>query len=151
VVEGKYMTAMEDCSQAMKIWQQVLLKELGFEQEQLELDEEKLLLHAVAYENKIPVAAGTIEYGDSAFLIRNIAVLPDKRRQSYGDFVLRMLVNKAVLAGGMPLRAEVTTNAGPLFEEVGFSKCGTEYEKNDITFCPYELALEAIHHCCECN
>lgn len=153
MVEGKYITAMEDMSRLQMIWQKTLLEECGWTAQMLDLDEEKLKLHAIAFEgaDKHPVAAGTIEYGEEAFLISNIAVLKEKRRAGYGDFILRMLVNKAVIAGGMPVRAEVTEEAKPLFEEVGFQADGVEYKKNGIAFYPYQLLQSQIKSCCDCS
>lgn len=153
MVEGKYITAMEDMSRLQMIWQKTLLTECGWTEQMLDLDEAKLKLHAIAFEGveKQPVAAGTIEYGEEAFLISNIAVLGDKRRAGYGDFILRMLVNKAVIAGGMPVRAEVTEDARPLFEEVGFQVSGVKYEKNGIVFYPYQLLQSQIKSCCGCG
>ena len=153
MVEGKYITAMEDMSGLREIWQKVLLEECGWTSQMLDLDEEKLKLHAIAFEGteKRPVAAGTIEYGEDAFFISNIAVLKEKRRTGYGDFIVRMLVNKAVITGGMPVRAEVTKEAEPLFQEVGFQADGVTYEKNGIVFCPYQLQQSQIKSCCDCS
>lgn len=153
MVEGRYVMTTQDMGDLKKIWRQVFIEEYGWPPEMLDLDEEKLLLHAVVYEGekKQPVAAGTIEYGEDAFLISNVAVVAEKRNRLYGDFVLRMLVNKAVVSGGMPVRAEVTREAEKLFETVGFTACGVRYEKNGITLCPYELPLSNVKSCCSCT
>ena len=83
--------------------------------------------------------------------IQEVAVLPEFRRKKYGDFIVRLLIDKAMLSGAQTIEADVLQGAEILFQEVGFAEAGAWYEKEGRQWQPMQLQAGNIHKCCNCG
>ena len=77
--------------------------------------------------------------------------MPEFRRKKYGDFIVRLLIDKAMMSGAQMINADVLQEAVPLFETVGFTASGALYEKDGKQWLPMQLQAESIHKCCNCG
>ena len=83
--------------------------------------------------------------------MKEVAVLPKFRRKKYGDFIVRLLIDKAMMSGAQMINADVLQEAVPLFETVGFTTSGELYEKDGKQWLPMQLQAGSIHKCCNCG
>ena len=107
--------------------------------------------YALAYEGETAVATGGISFDGASYQMKEVAVLPEFRRKKYGDFIVRLLIDKAMMSGAQMINADVLQGAVPLFETVGFKASGELYEKDGKQWLPMQLQAESIHKCCNCG
>lgn len=133
MIQGKLLSFYDNLEQVNIIRKQVLVEELKIP-EQIVFDEnDKNAIFVLVYEesNKKngvinnPVATGRIIYDGDNCIIDNIAVLKEYRQKKYGDFTVRMLINKAFTSG----ISEITVNTFPELLEF-YSKIGFIFKEN---------------------
>lgn len=88
------------------------------------------------------MATGGITFDGESYRIQEVAVLPEFRRKKYGDFIVRLLIDKAMLSGAQTIEADVLQGAEVLFQEVGFAEAGTWYEKEGRQWQPMRCRRE---------
>ena len=97
-----------------------------------DLEKEEIAVYALVYDcenEQRPVATGRLALNNNEFYIDNLFVLEDERRKKYGDFVVRLLVNRGFLSGANEIKVWVDdNNLVPFFEKIGFKKV-TNYDK----------------------
>ncbi len=151
MIEGKYLSGNDDLSQIYELREAVFQKELGFRKE-LERDGyDSLAIHAIAYENQVPVATGRILFDGEIYRISRVAVGSEYRGKGYGDFIVRMLVNKALLSGAKEIYTSTLLTGQKMFQAIGFEVCGEAYENGGLTYLPMWLKQENLHKCCNCK
>lgn len=107
MIEGNYLSGQDDLSEVFELRREVLQQELGLAEE-LDLDgQDEWAVHAVARQGGTAVAVGRILFDGEHYSISHVAVRRELRRQGYGDFVVRLLINRAMLAGAQELYAQV--------------------------------------------
>ena len=145
MVFGKLVSGSEKNEQMQQITDirnSVLGQEL-----QLPIKEEPdaFCMYALAYEGETPVATGGISFDGASYKMKEVAVLPEFLRKKYGDFIVRLLIDKAMMSGAQMINADVLQGAVPLFETVGFKASGALYEKDGKQWLPMQLQAESIH------
>ena len=65
---------------------------------------------------------------DGAFWIGFVAVLAEKRRQKLGDFIVRLLLDRAFLCGASEIFLTARPDSVPFFESIGFVVTGDPIE-----------------------
>mgnify|MGYP002854083650 CR=1 FL=1 len=122
MVRGRYLEGNTQLGEVLSIRKQVIGEELGMPQAAAECPEDMLSVHAVAFDdaNRV-VAIGSMHYEGEGFTISRVAVLPEYRKQYYGDFILKMLIDRAALANATEIYARVICEAAQFMETVGFS------------------------------
>lgn len=151
MVFGKLVSGSEkneQTRQVAEIRSRVLEQECGLK---IEAEPEAFCMYALAYEGDAPVATGGIAFDGESYRIQEVAVLPEFRRKKYGDFIVRLLIDKAMMSGAQTIEADVLQGAEALFQEVGFAAVGTWYEKDGRQWQPMQLQAGNIHKCCNCG
>lgn len=151
MVFGKLVSGSEKNEQTRQVADirtRVLEAECGLK---IEAEPEAFCMYALAYEGDVPVATGGIAFDGETYRIQEVAVLPEFRRKKYGDFIVRLLIDKAMMSGAQSIEADVLKGAEALFQEVGFAEAGTWYEKDDRQWQPMQLQAGNIHKCCNCG
>lgn len=151
MVFGKLVSGSEKNEQTRQvadIRSRVLEEECGLK---IEEEPEAFCMYALAYEGDTPVATGEITFDGESYRIQEVAVLPEFRRKKYGDFIVRLLIDKAMLSGAQTIEADVLQGTEVLFQEVGFAEAGTWYEKEGRQWQPMQLQAGNIHKCCNCG
>lgn len=151
MIRGKYLSGDDDLSEVYQLREAVFQRELGFPKE-LERDGyDKLAIHAVACEGEVTVATGRILYDGEIYRISRVAVRADYRGSGYGDFVVRMLINKAMLSGAQEIYVSTLEAGRGMFEKIGFEVCGEAYENGGLVYLPMWIRLDNLHKCCDCG
>lgn len=142
VIQGKILSYGDDLAEVFRIRKEVLIEEFGISEE-IEFDGlDEHAMHVIVYEEGIrkplsgelseeknAVATGRIVYDGISCEIGHIAVIKEFRGKKYGDFTVRMLLNKA-FTGGVK---EVVVNIDPRLEEfyhkIGFKRVSSSDEE----------------------
>jgi predicted GNAT family N-acyltransferase len=148
MVFGKFISGVEDLAVVKEIRKQVFEEELGLEVERAVPDE--FCMHALAYDKEKPVGMGRIMFDGDRFTIAGIAVLPEYRGQLYGDFLIRLLIDKAMMSNAQEIYLEALAGTEDFFAITGFEVCGDTYEKLGGRWTPMVLHTDQIHKCCGC-
>lgn len=132
-IKGRFISYGEPLNEVFAIRKAVFQDEQGMTNDMDQDGKDKEAVHVVAYEignENRPVATGRICMLDNEFRIGKIAVLKEERGKYYGDFVVRMLVDKAFLLGAKKVSVSAITTAVHFYEKIGFHKTGEEYMEN---------------------
>lgn len=129
MIRGKMLSYGDDLSEIYDIRTKVFVEELGLQKEQVFDLYDPDAIHVLVYEEKfseqgeelIPVATGRITYDGDVCEVAHISVLKDYRNKEYGDFAIRMLINKALLSGIDEICLVATKDVVGFFERVGFT------------------------------
>jgi predicted GNAT family N-acyltransferase len=126
MIQGKLLQYGNNLEEVYSIRRNVFIEELGIPKE-IELDDfDDEAIHVLVYEvnsnNKTAVATGRIKYCGESCIIDKVAVLKEYRQKEYGDFTIRMLLNRAFTAGINEVTADVSPEVFGFFEKLGFHK-----------------------------
>jgi len=145
-IQGKYLLGgLHDISECLAIRKEVFGKEQNFPTAAGEDKEDASAIFALAYEtemkeladgnveeNLLPVGTGRLIFLDEFYKIGRIAVKKEYRGKKYGDFIVRMLVDKAFSMGAKEVFVGAQQHAIPFYEKIGFLLTGEEYYEDEI-------------------
>ncbi len=145
MIEAKLLTGSDNLIEVFDIRHRVFIDEL-----QLPLiyeydDFDNQAIHVIVYikeQNLLcPVATGRIVYDGSICEIDRVCVLKDYRRNKYGDFAVRMLLNKAFTSGINTVIVKAPKDIEKFFKSIGFYEIQVEgYDLNNELKC---LSIES--------
>lgn len=149
MIEGKFLSGEDDLTEAFEIRRQVFQIEQKVDPK-LEFDEyDKSAVHVVIHTRDKAVATGRIIKKDNTYKIGRIAVLQEERGKKYGDFVVRMLIDKAFQSGAEEVMVGSQIQAVGFYRKIGFEVYGEEYVEAGINHIAMKLKKEAL--CKECR
>ena len=150
MVKGKYLYYGDDLKDAFNIRKKVFHDENNIEEELLFDEYDNESIHAIVYnENQKVVASGRIMFDGENYKLGRIAVLKEERGKMYGDFLVRMLVDKAFITGAEQVIVSAIENAIPFYKKIGFIESGDKYIEEDT---PHQLMILKQNDLCkECN
>ena len=130
MIMGKYFMQGDDLREPFSVRRAVFVEELNQPESAAFDGADGDCIHALAYDDeRVPAATGRLRlHEDGTFEIGCVAVLADKRRQKLGDFIVRLLLDRAFLCGAMEIFLTATAESAPFFESIGFAATG---EKTD--------------------
>ncbi len=131
MIHGKIVTERKEWSEALDVLEELFVKELQYQKEDVLGAYENVAAYAIVYEGikeSQAVAAGRLDYEGENGKLQYIGVYKEYRRKGYGDFIVRLLLNKAFTSGIKEVDCMVPVDVAPFFERVGFRK--TEWDKN---------------------
>ena len=146
MITVKIIKPGKDFSEAMKVRVPVFVEEQGVPKEN-ELDDfDKLSYHAVLYEDDVPTACGRlyINNKENKAKLGRVAVLKDRRRKGYGLMICKKLINIAQTQAVKSIVLHAQTHSVPLYERLGFKKCGGEFLEENIPH--YKMTKELSHN-----
>lgn len=151
MIFGKLISGSEESEQTRQI--AAIRKQVFCEELKIPVNEETdaFAMYALAYEGETAVGTGAMTFDGEQYEIRDVAVLPEYRRKQYGDFLVRLLIDKAIMSGAQQIAAEVLTDAVPLFTKIGFETSGESYERSGKNWQPMQLKAGNLHKCCGCG
>lgn len=149
MVFGKFISGADDLTPVQEIRKRVFEGELGLPMRADMPDE--FCIHALAYDGDVPVGTGRILFDGERFTVAGIAVLKEYRGQMYGDFLIRLLIDKAMMSNAVEIYLDALAGTEDFFRITGFEVCGESYEKCDRLWTPMMLHTAKIHKCCECG
>lgn len=128
MIEGKLLYSDDELSEVYQIQKTVF----GNSIHNIEPDDENLFtIHAIVYESgeeKKAVAAGSLNYNGEVCRLDRVAVLKENRGNYYGDFIVKILLNKAFMSEIKKVDITVEPNNIGFFKKIGFQ---AEYEHGE--------------------
>lgn len=118
MILGKLIEYGQDTTDVLKIWEQVFMDDAL--QIQLEWKDEIAIYGVVHDENNNSLAAGKLIFTDNKYILDKIAVLETERKKGYGDFLVRLLVNKAFMSGAECVYATISSDLIEFYKKFGF-------------------------------
>lgn len=151
---GRYYLGLEHMEEIEPIRREVFGSELGFPENINFDDTDETAVHAVAYKDinrTIPVATGRLyKIGDGEdYKIGRIAVKKEERGQGFGDFIVRMLVDKGLMMGADRVIVGAQPHAIKFYEKIGFQPTGETYVEADILHTVMEIRQNSICKACQ--
>lgn len=152
MIQGKLLSYGSDLSEALEIRRQVFVKEYNRSETEEFDDQDSIAMHVIVYEKgnqRNPVATGRIVFDGSTCEIGHIAVLKEYRNREYGDFVVRMLINKAFTSGVQEVSVKAPGQLINFFQKIGFTmkemnEVINPNQEYDMTICDGD-----VHTCCQ--
>lgn len=150
LIHGRILSNQNDLSEVYSIRRKVFLEEMNLSQS-YEYDEyDEISMHVIVYEDeekRKAVATGRIYFDGELCEISRIAVLKKYRMRRYGDFALRMLLNKAFTSGISVVRTYVNSDCISFFEKIGFKMVVEERTNSNLYIMEiHDSELKSICH-----
>jgi ribosomal protein S18 acetylase RimI-like enzyme len=123
LIQGKLLSHGNDLSDVYMIRRKVFIEEMKIPETDEYDGQDDLAMHVIVYEeagSKQAVATGRIIFDGESCQIDHVAVLKEFRNRQYGDFAVRMLLNKAFTSGIHVVRSMVCFDSVAFFEKLGF-------------------------------
>ncbi len=122
MIEGKFLKSEDDFSDSLKIRKKVFVEEMGYTVESIMDEWDSVSEHvAVFNEEQKVVAAGRLSLRNTQYWISQVAVLKEERGKYYGDFVVRMLVDRVFRNDGQEVWVKADENTLHFFAKLGFT------------------------------
>ncbi len=128
MIEGKYLFgADDDLTEVFDIRRKVYVEEENLSEE-AEFDKfDEFCVHAIISVKGKKLGTGRILYDGDSYRISHIAIIKEERGNGYGDFLVRMLIDKAFLSGAQSVIVGAKLNAIKFYEKIGFNKISEVY------------------------
>ncbi len=154
MIRGRYINQGEPADEALRIRQEVFVEEQKIDPaiEYDGLDGEAV--HAVVYdEENQPAATGRLLWDVVAnrFRIGRVATRKERRGCGYGDFVMRMLMDKAFQCGAEEVYVEAQETAVPFYQKLGFEITGGELMDAGILHFPMTVKKGCVLGGCDAS
>lgn len=114
MIEGKFLYLFDDLKDIIYLKKR---KNPCLEIEQSDLEDR---IYAVVYAEGQAVAMGELFLKEQNYYIDNIFVLEEKRKKGYGDFVARILIDKASIMGAKEVFTIIEQECELFYKKLGF-------------------------------
>lgn len=153
MIRGKFISGDGDLNEVFSLRRRVFCDELG-EPEQSVFDQlDDIAMHVAAFDSDgKTVAAGRGIMCGAYCKIGFICVDKEKRGFEYGDFIVRMLCDRAFSCGAKTVRVDAREKAVGFYKKMGFefSDGGAfEKDKNGISVAKMEITAERLISDCQ--
>lgn len=129
MIYGKWLRGSDDLSQALALRQEVFVQEQGFsaEAEHDALDDRAV--HALLFDEEgRTVGCGRLYIDDEGYWhLGRLCVRKEQRGKQLGDLLMRMMLDKAMMAGGKHFRLGAQADKRGFYEKYGFTAVGDPY------------------------
>ena len=151
---GRYYLGLDHMEEITPIRIEVFGAEQGWSDDILFDETDETAVQAVVYKDidrTIPVGVGRLhKLADSEdYKIGRIAVKKEERGQGYGDFIVRMLVDKGLLMGADRVLVGAQPHAIAFYEKIGFRPIGETYVEAGIVHTVMEIRQNTICKACQ--
>lgn len=151
MVRGRFYSGQDDLTDILNIRRQVFVEELQISADVEDDGRDAYCMHVIALDGETPVAMGRISYDGFEFEISRVAVLPEYRCKKFGDFIVRMLIDKAMMSQATEVCLDAFEENIPFFETIGFVAKGENGTLGDRKLVRMTLDTGSIHKCCNCK
>ncbi|SFA84224.1 Predicted N-acyltransferase, GNAT family [Acetitomaculum ruminis DSM 5522] len=151
MIKGVYLSVEDDMSQVKNIREKVFNEELKVPKEANTDGLDKMAMSVILDHEGKKVATGRMRFDGEEFIMDQVAVLKEERGQGYGDFVVRMLLDKVFMSNGTDINTDVVKGTEGFFETIGFWVTGEEFkdEKSGLTLVPMKAQKGKIKTQCQ--
>lgn len=136
LIQGKLLSQGNDLSEVYSIRRKVFIEEMKLSESVVFDGQDDMAMHVIVYEEtgtKKAVATGRISFDGEYCEISHIAVLREFRNKKYGDFTVRMLLNKAFTSGIHMVKSIVSADSIDFFKKIGFHIISEDTMSQTIT------------------
>ncbi len=151
MITGKFFDGTEDLTDAHNIRRKVFVEEQKVTPEEEFDDNDEKAIHVVAYDAGKAVATARLAVIDNHYKIGRVAVLKEERGKKYGDFVVRMLADKAFASGIDTIYVGAQTQAIGFYETIGFEVCSEEFDEAGIPHKMMKMPESSFRRCQGCQ
>lgn len=151
MIKGKFLTAGDpETKKCFAVRQAVFVEEQHCPpEEEFDSVDEYAVFAAVYDEADNVVGTGRVFIDENGqYHAGRIAVLKSARGNSYGEFIVRMLCERAFGNGAVEVHVGAQTQAIGFYEKIGFVVCGGVYDDVGIPHKPMVLKKEAFSTPC---
>jgi len=153
------LSSLDDLSEVKQIRNEVFINECGM----LDFEEndttDSLAMYVIVYQEddnwkenrnkqKTPVASGRIMFDGSRCVIDQVAVLKEYRNKKYGDFAVKMLLNKAFTSGIEKVELYSPEKVMGFFETIGFKCTEENFIKDEVKHIKMIISSNGVITCC---
>lgn len=152
MIRGKFLKADDpETAKCFAIRKKVFVEEQHCPVEEEFDDVDKYAMFAAVYDSdENIVGTGRVFIDDQGqYHAGRIAVLKEARGNSYGDFIVRMLCDRAFSNGAEEVHLGAQTQAIGFYEKIGFVVCGEIYQDAGIPHKP--MVLKKSNFCSQCG
>jgi N-acetylglutamate synthase-like GNAT family acetyltransferase len=149
MIEGKYYYVKDDLTKILEISNKVYHRNQTNYNDLLKKGLEQETIYAGAYANCNPVAMARLQRDNQIFYIDEIAVLEEEQRKGYGDFIVRMLVDKAFTLGGEEVNVLSPSHIKEFFKKIGFKPYEDDFKQDEITFTKLKIRHDDMIKKCQ--
>jgi predicted GNAT family N-acyltransferase len=89
-------------------------------------------IHAVLYENDLPVSTGRVKITKDDYVIGRVATLPGHRGKGLATAIMQALIKACCIMGGERQILHAQLSAQGFYEKMGFTPYGEEFEEAGI-------------------
>ena len=151
---GRYYLGLDHMEEIAPIRREVFGAEQGWSEDILFNETDETAIQAVVYKDidrTIPVGVGRLQKTENGedYKIGRIAVKKEERGQGYGDFIVRMLVDKALMMGADRVLVGAQPHAVEFYRKIGFRPVGESYEEAGILHTIMEIKQNTICKACQ--
>jgi predicted GNAT family N-acyltransferase len=124
---ANWIHGTEDIANARAVREAVFVNEQGVNPD-IEFDAfDAMAWHAVAMDDQTPIATGRVYLDKGEFHIDRLSVLPDYRGFGVGDAVIRLLLDRALMAGAGGVHIASLLPTKDFYKKFGFEEAGEPY------------------------
>ena len=152
LIQGKLLSFGVDLTEAAYIKRKVFIEEQGFAENLVFDEQEQFAVHALVYQglNQInAVATGRIVFDGDTCTMNYIAVLNEYRGNHYGDFAVRLLLNKAFNVEIEKIIVNSPLTCIGFYEKIGFVQEGGEFIEAGVSQVKMSICSKGV--LTECN
>lgn len=152
MIRGKFLKADDpEMAKCFEIRKKVFVQEQHCpEEEEFDAVDKYAMFAAVYDDDGNIVGTGRVFIDDQGrYHAGRIAVLKEARGNSYGDFIVRMLCDRAFNNGAEKVHLGAQIQAIGFYEKIGFVVCGEEYQDAGIPHKP--MILKKSNFCSQCG
>ena len=151
---GRYYLGLDHMEEIAPIRREVFGVEQGWHESILFDETDETAVQAVVYKDMnrtIPVGVGRLYKleAEGDFKIGRIAVKKEERGQGYGDFIVRMLVDKGLMMGADRVLVGAQPHAIAFYEKIGFRSIGETYTEAGILHTVMEIRQNTVCKACQ--
>ena len=148
MIKGQYLSYGDDLTKVHEIRKAVFTEEYGIP-EDVELDDDDIMaMHVILDYEHEKVGTGRMKYDGETFILDKMAVLKEHRNNGYGEFIVRMLLDKVFLANGKEIFTDATKDTVEFFKKIGFVEIGDEYERDKLIYVPMKVQKGSVKTKC---
>lgn len=151
MVKGKFYSGQDDLTEIKEIRKIVFCDALHIAPEVEDDGQDMFCMHVLALDGDTPAATGRISFDGWDFVISKVAVLPEYQGKKFGDFVVRMLVDKAMMSNATKVQLDSFEDTVAFFETIGFKAEKEAGMLGDKKLISMILNTDEIHKCCNCK
>lgn len=152
MIKGKILGYGDNLSEVILIRKQVISQEAEYCNAEIPYNDDEFAVHAIVYNmNKYtkPVGTGRLYIKDGQYNLDNIMIIKEERNKKYGDFVIRLLINKAFSSGAKEIILDSPKHLVLYFQKIGFKMVNEISNYVEKRYIKMKLLPENVYK--ECN